>query len=245
MTQAFWSHWGWPLATAVLVTVFTALVARQYLERRRAHQLAWAVGLAFYAIAAYMEAYSEYSASWSPLVYRFYIVMAASLVGFLGLGTLYLMARKPFWPRAAAAYFVGATLVFLYGSLTAELDIAKLEPGVTVGGAALGEPTSFPRVMSLFINIPGTILLLGGAILSVYRFARKREWAYRMWANVLIAIGTMAIAAAGSMARAGRTAGLYPGEMVGAAFLFAGFLLAGTLEKGARAVRDTLAERNR
>jgi hypothetical protein len=88
--------------------------------------------------------------------------------------------------------------------------------------------------MSLFFNIPGTVLLLGGAIVSVYRFARKKEYAYRMWANVLIATGTIIIAGAGSMARAGQTVGLYPAEMIASAILLAGFLLAGTLDKGAK-----------
>jgi len=243
MNTALWSHWGWPLATAVLVTIFTVMVFVQYAQRRKPHQLWWGVGLAFYAIAAYMEAYSEYTARWDPFVYRFYVVFAASLVGFLGLGTLYLIARNRLWPRIGLVYFLSVTAIFLAGSLTAQLDLSQLQPGVTVGGKALGPSLSFPRVCSLFINIPGTILLLGGAVLSVYRFARRREWAYRMWANVLIAIGTLIIAAAGSMARAGTTAGLYPGEMLGAAFLFAGFLMAGTLEKGAAKVRDRMSER--
>jgi undecaprenyl pyrophosphate phosphatase UppP len=110
----------------------------------------------------------------------------------------------------------------------------KLVPGITVGGQALGSAGSFPRIMSLPFNISGTIFLLGGALISIYRFARKREFAYRMWANVLIALGTICIAAAGSMARAGVSAGLYPAEMVASAILLAGFLMAGTLDKGVK-----------
>jgi Na+/citrate or Na+/malate symporter len=59
-----------------------------------------------------------------------------------------------------------------------------------------------------------------------------------MWANVLIALGTIVIAMVGARARLGESVGLYPAEMVASALLLAGFLLAGTLEKGARAVRD-------
>jgi hypothetical protein len=36
------------------------------------------------------------------------------------------------------------------------------------------------------------------------------------------------------MARAGISAGLYPGEMVASAILLAGFLMAGTLDKGVK-----------
>ncbi len=139
----FWSHWSWPLATAIIGTVFTALLARQYVARRGPHQLAWAIGFLIYAAAAFMEAYSEYAGSWNHTVYRIYIVMAASLVGFLGLGVLFLVLRKPLWGRVFLAYLLAATAVFLAGT--------------------------FPRIMSLFLNIPGTVFLLGGALYSIIR----------------------------------------------------------------------------
>lgn len=237
MSAAFWSHWAWPLATAALGFVFAGLVLGQYLRRRRAHQLAWFVGLLFYAVAAAMEAWSEYGDSWDPTVYRIYIVLAASLVGFLGLGSLYLVARRRIWGHAYLAFLIVCLAVFLYGTFTAQLVTAKLQPGITVGGQALGESLSFPRVMSLPFNITGSLLLIGAAVISIWRFARRREFAYRVWANVLIAVGAGLIGAIGSRARLGDTTGLYPAEMVASAVLLAGFLLAGTLERGTRARR--------
>jgi len=237
-SAAFWSNWGWAAATAVLGFVFFALVLRQYLARHRMHQLAWAIGLLFYAIAAAMEAWSESSGDWNPTVYRIYIVLAASLVGFLGLGTLYLVARRRRWGDLYFVFLVVCIIVFFVGTFTVELDMTKLVPGITVGGQALGPSLSFPRVMSLPINITGTLLLFGGAVWSVWRFARRREFGYRAWANVLIAAGAALLAFLGSRARLGNTAGLYPAEMVAAALMLAGFLLAGSLDKGAQKRRD-------
>ncbi len=230
----FWSAWPWPLATALLGFVFTWLVFRQWLERRKPHQLAWAVGLLFYSVAAVMESWSEYAQSWDPTVYRVYIVLAASLVGFLGLGSLYLIAHRRVWGHLYLAFNLACMAVFLYGTFTSPLR-GRLAAGITVGGSALGPATSFPRIMSLPFNIPGSLFLLGGALLSIWRFAAKREYRYRMWANVLIALGTILIAFVGGKARAGSTVGLYPAEMVASALLLWGFLLAGTLERGARA----------
>jgi uncharacterized membrane protein len=241
--QEFWSGWWWPAATALLGFVFAGLVFSQWLQRRKPHQLAWSVGLLMYAIAAVMEAASEGLGYWDPFVYRIYIVLAASLVGFLGLGTYYLMARKKERPTYVLVYLLVAFAIFLGGALLADLDESKLVPGITVGGQALGASMSFPRVMSFFFNIPGTLLLLGGAVVSAYRFSRKDEFAYRMWANILIAVGTIIIAGAGSMARAGQTVGLYPAEMLASAILLTGFLLAGTLEKGAREARKSAPPR--
>jgi hypothetical protein len=236
--QAFWSSWYWPLATAVLGFVYAGLVFKQWLARRKPHQMAWTVGLMMYAIAAAMEFYSELMNSWNPLVYRFYIVLAASMVGFLGLGTLYLMAKKRMWGNLYLVFNLVAIAVFFYGVFTKTLLTDQLVAGITVGGKALGSATSFPRVMSLFFNIPGTIFLLGGALLSIYRFSRKTEYAYRMWANVIIAAGTLVIAGAGSMARGGNTVGLYPAEMVASALLLWGFLKAGTLQKGVETIKS-------
>lgn len=232
-----WSSWIWPLATAVLGFVYVGLLLAQYVKRRKMHQLMWAIGFLFYAVAAVMEAWSEYTRAWDPTVYRIYIVLAASLVGFLGAGTLYLITRKRMLGDAYLALNVIALAVFLYGTFTAQLDLAKLVPGITVGGQALGAATSFPRIMSLVFNIPGSLLLLGGSAWSVIKFWSRPEYRYRAWANVLIFIGTLLIAGAGSMARAGTTGGLYPAEMVASAVLLAGFLMAGTLDKGARAIR--------
>lgn len=231
-SDAFWSNWGWAAATAVLGFVFFGLVFWQYLQRRRMHQLAWAIGLFLYALAAAMEAYSESSGTWHPFIYRIYIVIAASLVGFLGLGTLYLVARKRKWGDYYFVFLVVCMAVFFFGTFTTTLQLDKLVPGITVGGQALGESLSFPRFMSLPINITGTLLLFGGALWSIIRFVGKREYAYRVWANVLIAAGAAVLAALGSRARLGETAGLYPAEMVAAALMLAGFLLAGTLDKG-------------
>jgi hypothetical protein len=234
----FWSGWWWPAATAVLGFIYTALVFWQWVKRRKPHQLAWTVGLLFYSVAAVMEAASEYLGYWNPYVYRVYIVLAASLVGFLGLGTLYLMSKNKLWPRLYLVWNVVGLVIFLVGAWLVPLDMSKLVPGITVGGQALGPSLSFPRIMSFWFNIPGTIFLLGGAVLSIWRFSRKKEYAYRMWANVLIAVGTLIIAAVGARARVGIPVGLYPAEMVASAFMLAGFLMAGTLDKGAKAIRD-------
>jgi hypothetical protein len=191
-----------------------------------------------YAFAAVLEAVSEFRGEWNPFVYRLYIVLAASMVGYLGLGSYYLIAKAKTGPHVYLGMILGWEVVFLWGAFITPLRLEKLVPGITVGGQALGAASTFPRMMSLPFNITGSFFLLGGALISIWRFARKKEFAYRMWANVLIAAGTITIAAAGSMARAGLSVGLYPAEMVASAMLLGGFLMAGTLDKG---VKESIA----
>ncbi len=236
-SSAVWSHWAWPLATAVLGFVYVGLLVAQYVQRRKMHQLMWAIGFLFYAVAAVMEFWSEKTLSWDPTVYRFYIVLAASLVGFLGNGTLYLVAKKRIWGDIYLGFNLVCLSIFLYGTLTAHLLTDKLVAGIVVGGQALGASGTFPRIMSLPFNIPGSLILLGGSVLSIVKFWPKKAYRYRVWANVLIIIGTLMIAGAGSMARLGASGGLYAGEMLASAVLLWGFLMASTLEKGAQAAK--------
>lgn len=236
MYEAFWSHWLWPATTAAIGFVFTALVFAQWLQRHKAHQLAWSVGLLFYSVAAVTTAVSERTQHWDPTVYRVYIVLAASLVGFLGLGSLYLMAKRRIWGDVFLGWNVVCLVVFAVGVALAPLDTAELVPGITVGGEPLGPSLSFPRVMSPAISLPGSVFLLGGALVSAWRFSVKREYAYRFWANMLIASGTIVIAGVGARARLGDPTGLYPAEMIASVLLLSGFLLAGTIRKGGRAV---------
>jgi hypothetical protein len=232
-----WSHWAWPLATAILGFVYVGLLVKQYVQRRKMHQLMWAIGFLFYAVAAVMEFYSEFTQNWDPTMYRFYIVLAASLVGFLGNGTLYLVSRKRLWGDIYLAFNVACLAIFLWGTLNANLVMDALKPGIIVGGNALGASGTFPRLMSLPFNIPGTVFLIGGSVLSIIKFWPKPAFRYRVWANVVIILGTLMIAGAGSLARLGGTGGLYAGEMVASAVLLWGFLMASTLEKGAQALR--------
>jgi len=93
--------------TALLGFAFTWLVFKQWLGRRKPHQLAWSVGLLMYAVAAVMEAVSEVSGVWNPAVYRIYIVLAASMVGYLGLGSYYLLAKKKTGPHIYLGMILG------------------------------------------------------------------------------------------------------------------------------------------
>jgi hypothetical protein len=239
---AFWSHWGWPVATAFIASVFTFLLLRQFLERRKYHQMAWTIGFLMFAIAAFMEGYSEFVNNWNPTVYRIYIVLAGVLVGFLGLGTFYLIVRNDIIGHIYLIINFVLMGVFLFGTFTVDLIDEALVAGVTVGGDPLGASGSFPRVMSMVFTIPGSILLIGGSIYSIIFFARKKQFSYRVWANVLIILGTLIIAGAGGRARAGDAAGLYPAEMLAAVLLLWGFLKAATLKKGAEIKKELRKE---
>jgi hypothetical protein len=242
--QTALTGWFLPLSTAVLVTVFTVLLAMQWRARRRIHQLWWTIGFGMYAAAAFLEFAMQVSGGWNPIMFRLYALASASLVAVLAQGSMALVARNPMWSRVYIAYNAVCIAVFAFGVFTtpliaAELANPKLSSYAALGGSAL----TYPRVMSMLLTIPATLVLLGAAVLSIIRFLRKKEYAYRVWANVLIAAATLVIASGGGLAKSGNTALFYLAEMLAAVLFFAGFLLAGTLQKGADQIRAGRADR--
>lgn len=239
-TSALLSGWWWPALTTVVGIVCSVMLGRQWAQRRRMHQLMWTIGFVFYAIAAALETYAEYTGDWSPQLFRVYIVFAASLVGFLGNGTLYLVAKNRRWGDAYFIFNCVMVAVFFYGTFTLDpadmaRRLAELGSVTEISGDALGERGTYPRIMSIVFTIPGSLLLMFGSAWSIIKFARKPEFRYRVWANVLILAGTFMFAGAGAAARFGWPHGRYLSHALGGLLLLAGFLMAGTLDKGAKA----------
>jgi len=82
------------------------------------------------------------------------------------------------------------------------------------------------RITTIFFNIYGTIMLVGGALWSSWLFLRKGVLPNRALGNVLIALGAILIASASTLTRLGVGEFLYIGELIAAIFMYAGFTLA-------------------
>jgi len=100
-------------ATAVLALVFSLALLDQWRERRGAFQLAWGIGMLFFGIAAATEAIAQFS-GWSEPLYRtWYLTGAAWTVGWLGLGTAFLLGRTRFGYAFALCLFLAGLFTFL------------------------------------------------------------------------------------------------------------------------------------
>lgn len=200
-----------PLAASALSLVYAIMVFNQYRSRKKMHQLIWTISFLLFTFAAFAEFYSEV-AGWNPTLYRFYYVSAASLVAFMGAGTVYLLANRAL-AHGFLAIIVVVALTMLWKALGTQLLTENFVPGVTVAGKAM--PSSV-RIFSPILTIPGTLALVGGALMS--------WWRTRTVYNLFIAAGAFIIAGSGSMARLGQAQFLYLGEMVGLVVLFYGFI---------------------
>lgn len=82
-----------PIITTSVAILFTYLLFKQWLRRKRIYQFVWFVSLVMFALTAAFEAISEF-VGWNVLIYRFYLVLSASQVAIMGAGALYLVLSK-------------------------------------------------------------------------------------------------------------------------------------------------------
>lgn len=218
-----------PFISSIISFVFAFLVLKRYLMRRGTHLLIWGIGLVFYGIGGFCEAY--YGAlGWNPLIFRLWYLFGAILVAaWLGQGTVYLLANR----KWAHGLLVLLALGSLYGAIRvfgAELDPGLMTTSVHTGSELSGHAIVTPGVRTLtpFFNLYGTVTLVGGAAWSAWIFWRKRILLHRTIGNILIAVGAMLPAFGGTFSRFGLANALYLGELLGAILMFAGFIRATT-----------------
>ena len=102
-----------PLASSLVSFVFAACVLSQWAERRRSFQLVWTIGLLWYGISAGTEFWGS-AFGWSEPLYRaWYLIGALFVAAYLGMGTVYLLARTRFGYFAATTIFVGGLFAIL------------------------------------------------------------------------------------------------------------------------------------
>jgi hypothetical protein len=226
-----------PLATCVVAFAFFVLLVRQYLQRRRTHQLLWTVAMLFYSVSALMEFLMNHDVVGpTPNLFEVYYTLAAPLVGLLGAGVAYLLAR-----RTIARIFLGFVIVFSLG-LVVEGALTPLSQSAlnssfsgALANGFMAASDAYPMIVrfwAIVLNSVGGVVLIGGAL---YSFVRDRSRTY----NIFLAIGGILPAAGGSML------GLlsYPDaffefELGGTVFLFIGFLLSSRYISRREAAKD-------
>ena len=198
-----------PLITTVVSLFFTTSVFRQYSNRKKIYQFIWGTGLLIFSVTTLIQFISEIY-GWNIPMYRVYYVLIASLVAFLGLGTVYLFNRKA--GRYLTLYFAAVIAILTISAMNADIDSEKLKD-ITIGGAAM--PGSV-RIISPFLTIPGSVALIGGALYSWY--VARRNY------NLFIAAGAILVASGGGLSRFGMEWALYILELTGVAVMYIGFI---------------------
>jgi hypothetical protein len=218
-----------PFISSIVSFVFAVIIFKRYADRRGTHLLIWGIGMIFYGIGGFCEAYFG-ALGWNPLIFRMWYLFGAILVAaWLGQGTVYLLAKRK-WAHALTVLLILGSVYAAFRVFTAALDPTLMTSSVHTGSELSGHAIVTPGIRTLtpIFNLYGTVALVGGAIYSAYIFWRKRILLHRTIGNLMIAVGALAPAFGGAFSRFGISGALYYGEFFGAILLFAGFIRATT-----------------
>ncbi len=211
---------GLPLLAGLVGLAFGGIVLRQFAERRRPYQAAWGGALLCFGAAALWEAAGVYG-GWSPLLYKGYYLLGAILnVGWLGVGTVYVLAPRR-WGHAAAVVMGVITVLAVPAGVVASTDAHFLQAEIP-GRGAIGAPAYFfPPVT----NSLGSLILIGGAAWSAYRGYTRHAGAGRVLGMALVAAGALVVAGTHTLAQVRNAYAVQPvGEAIGIVVMFAGYL---------------------
>jgi hypothetical protein len=245
-------HWLLPGIAAAASGAFAAAVLRQYAARRRPHQLAWGVSLSMFAVAS-LALTAGVAAGWTPLSFKLYYLFGAVLnVPWLALGTVELLAgrggpgdrrggppvdrggpgdRRGGPPEGRGgpggvrrAYVVGLGAFTVLGVVLVAL--APVTPA-DLAGQPLPEGKEFlppaVRLLAVLGNTAGTLIVVGGAVVSGLALRSRRDLRPRFEGNLLIALGVLLAAGGGVFAFLASSDKLALGLALGASVMYLGF----------------------
>jgi hypothetical protein len=151
----------------------------------------------------------------------------------LGQGSVNLLVRRGNVARTINIILLLVSLAALGLVLTAPLKSAvDFQPALPVSAQYKDILTrsSSMIVLTIFLNIYGTLTLVGGALYSAFLFWRKKVLVNRMLGNILIAGGAMLPAMGGTFLKAGLPDWLYLSEFLGVILMYVGFVQATTAQ---------------
>ncbi|MEP7358328.1 MAG: hypothetical protein ABI847_13865 [Anaerolineales bacterium] len=216
-----------PFISTLITFCFAAAVLNRYRLGRKPHSLMWGIGLVLYGLGTLAEAYL--ALRWNSGLLRLWYLCGAMLTAaWLGQGTIYLLIRKRGVANGVAVGLLLVSLLAGWAVFTAPVNGAAFQAGVPISTQykELLSRTGLMILLTILLNIYGTLTLVGGALWSAYLFARKHVLPNRMLGNVFIAVGALLPASAGTLIRLGWGDWLYISELFGAALMFFGFWLA-------------------
>lgn len=217
------------LLSTIVSFIFAGAVLARWRHKKPRHLLLWGIGLIFYGLGTLSEVIL--SLTFNPWMLKLWYLTGAMLTAaWLGQGTIYLLVRK----RGVANGFMVALGLASLASLTL-VALAPVTSAATAYNVSLPASTQYKDILTrngliiiltIVLNIYGTIALVGGALYSAYLFWRKNILFNRMLGNLLIAAGALMPAMAGSFVKAGLVDWLYASEFLGVVLMYAGFMLA-------------------
>ncbi len=201
---------GIAISLAGLTGALAYLSARglyRSIRDRSRHQLMFGLGLAC-GTAALVAELAAYLGFYNSGLLETYVFLSAAIVGVLSLGSAKSLRRGRFeW--GYTAYQTAALAVVAAFSFGTPMPSTMVRAGIIAGN-----PPTLLLVLSSFVTVPATIVLLGAAVLHLRRSFRPQ--------GLLMIAGASVLGAGGAFYIASFPVILYYAEFIGIVLLFLG-----------------------
>ena len=218
--------WIFPLGAAVVALAFAAVLALQFLRRRRPYQAAWILALLMYAVASF-ALFAGVLSGWTTAEYRLYWLFGAVLnVPWLAMGEGYLLIRNRTVTAIVLVLLLFATAFAVARVRTGAIEPAALGKDLPLGKDAFASDT-LPYRLSQLYAYPAYALLLLGTAWSVWRMRGQPAIRDRMVGTGLIAAGATVVAIGSGIGAGFDVVPVFSiGLLAGIGVMFWGFVLA-------------------
>ena len=172
---------------ALFMLMLAVLLTRHYVLKHQTYTFWWAVAFWLASLAGITEFVSYMLHGWSVFQYRTYLFSAATLVAYMGAGTVYLFSQK------LGRIYVGLmSMIALAMAYTLSITPIQLIANIPGGHAEGFVPKEIGVYFALLSGI-GAMALFLGALYSWYR----SRLSYNLW----IAFGALVFSAGGAVGK--------------------------------------------
>lgn len=217
------------ILSTIISFVFAAAVLNRYRYKKPKYLLFWGIGLILYGLGTLTEVILGFT--YSTLALKIWYLTGAMLTAaWLGQGTVFLLVRRRGLAEGLATVLVVVSLIaavlVLMAPVTSAAETYNPSQPVSTQYKDILVRTTPVIILTILLNIYGTVGLVGGALYSAFLFWRKKVLVNRMLGNILIAAGALMPAMAGTLIQAGLVDWLYVSEFFGVILMYLGFLQA-------------------
>jgi hypothetical protein len=208
-----------PIATTLVAVAFSVILFQRWRERGGLHLMWWGIGALTFAAGTITESLTTLT-GWHAAIFRAWYITGALLGGApLAQGSVYLHLSRKTANRLTVA-LVTTIVVASVCVLLSPIDYSAVEIH-RLSGKVLG--WQWVRAFSPFLNTYAFVFLVGGAVVSAWRYYRSAEQRHRFVGNVYIAVGALLPGIGGTFTRFGHVEVLYVTEFVGLLMIFVGY----------------------
>lgn len=220
-----------PILSTLITIVFATRIYGRYVARGRSgnHLIWWCAGVITFGLGTFSESYMTLFGL-NAVIFKVWYVVGALLGGApLAQGTVWLLLSK----KTAKLLTYGVIIAIVVSAVFVISSPLNYELMAGSGNLPSGRffEWQWVRMFSPFINTYAVIFLVGGAILSAWRFYKASQIDTpaaglardRFIGNALIAVGAILPALGGAGSRMGHTEYLYIGEFAGIILIWLGY----------------------